>query len=354
MDYKRIEIALNVLFWVLMTWLFVFGENTMDVLSIEAVDGGKYKETVRNYDRLYAFIISQCVLIIFFYVELYLIHQLNRPKAVWIFVLKSVLLATIALLVCFVLVKTVAFPNNDSVKDLSAIVPMIVFYTAVAICYGFTKNWMKHEKEKAQLELTKNQVELNLLRQQLQPHFLFNTMNNLLAMVNQTDNPKLAESIDKLSGLLRYVVYDTQRKKISIAEEIEFVKNFVALHLLRFEEGEVDLTFGITGTYDTQKIEPGIFLCYVENAFKHGVQPEIKSFINIQLDISMPDRVYFSIENSIPEHPFQYEKGGFGIKSNQERLALVYPNRHTISFVINETYLVELNIKTDESNHSGR
>ena len=130
----------------------------------------------------------------------------------------------------------------------------------MVVCYGFTKKWIQHEYDRKQLEFTKNQTELKLLRQQLQPHFLFNTMNNLLAMVNQSDNPKLAQSIDKLSGLLRYVVYDTKNRNVRIDEEIAFIQNFAELHLLRFEEDEIDFKIDIIGNWNQQKLSQG-FSC---------------------------------------------------------------------------------------------
>jgi len=240
------------------------------------------------------------------------------------------------------------FPDNKENWEINGAIFLNIFYVAVVVCYGFTKKWIQHEQEKKELELIKNRTELNLLKQQLQPHFLFNTLNNLLAMVNQTDNPKLAQSIDKLSGLLRYVVYDTKSEKVAITEEITFIKNFAELHLLRFEDDEIDFKIKTSGNFDAQYIEPGIFVCYVENAFKHGVQPEENAFIHIDINISKEDRIVFSIENSIPKVPFDTKSGGFGLKSNQERLDLAYPDKHSIVFKSDETYRVELTINTDD------
>jgi len=103
-----------------------------------------------------------------------------------------------------------------------------------------------------------------------------------------------------------------------------------------------------SGIFDEQRIEPGIFLCYVENAFKHGVQPEENAFIHIYIDMSKEDRIVFNIENSIPRVPFNTKNGGFGLKSNQERLDLAYPDKHSIVFKSNGTYKAELTINTDD------
>ena len=335
-----------------MTWLFVFGSNSMDVLSVEIIDGEKNKVEVRNWDKVGALVIWQALAMIFFYVELYFITQLRKPQDVRLFFAKSLGLALLTLFTSVVLVREVIYPDNTSVRELDSLVPILVFYVAIAVCYGFTKKWIVHEQVKNQLLLNKNQAQLSMLRQQLQPHFLFNTMNNLLAMVDQKENPTLATSIDKLSGLLRYVVYDIHHQKITIKDEISFIQNFIDLHMLRFEENEIDLQFQVKGNFDQQPIEPGVFLCYIENAFKHGVQPEEHAFIYIQIDLTEQGRVSFSIENSIPEKPFQYTNGGFGLKSNTERLALIYPESHTLSIEKNDTYSVHLTINSFEGNYS--
>lgn len=346
MRFKRIEIVLNILFWGIMIWAFVFGNGTMDIVSTEIIEGKVHKVLVRSTDKIYAALIAQFLFILFFYTELYLIHKLKKPKAVKGFVLKSIGLFFGTLIIYVLLIIIVVFPNDENAWEINTVFFMTVFHVAVVACYGFTKKWIQHERDRQQLELIKNQAELSLLRQQLQPHFLFNTMNNLLAMVHQNDNPRLAQSIDKLSGLLRYVVYDTNNEKVTIAQEITFFKNFAELHLLRFEDDEINFKCNVIGTYDQQPIEPGVFLCYVENAFKHGVQPEENAFITIDIDISKANKVEFKIENSIPKHPFENQNGGFGISSNQERLDLVYPDKHSIYLERKETYKVELIIET--------
>ncbi len=353
MKLKRIEILINILFWAFFTWFFVFGSVTNDAAGTEVIEGKERTILVRNELRLYTFLVLQAIAIFFVYIELNFIHQLQRPKSVSVFVLKTILLFFCSFFLQILLAYLINRHDENLskfkvIQSFNILSIMNIFYFAVAICYGFTKKWIVDEKDKQQLELIKNQAELNLLRQQLQPHFLFNTMNNLMAMVDQRDNPKLAQGIDKLSGLLRFVVYDIKNEKVVITDEIKFLKNFAELHLLRFEDDEIDFKIKTSGSFDTQFIEPGIFLCYVENAFKHGVQPEENAFIHINIDLSKKDTVVFSIENSIPEVPFENESGGFGLKSNQERLDLAYPHKHSIVFKRNETYKVELTINTDD------
>ncbi|MBW1295401.1 sensor histidine kinase [Aquimarina litoralis] len=348
MQFSRIEIVVNFIFWILVTWIFVYGNASMDVEGIQIIDGQKKEILVRNHTKVKILFATQFLLGIFFYVELFLIHKLKTPKAIKGFIIKSIGLIFLTASLYISLLLYIGVSNKKDLPDGNTIVLILFFYITVVTCYGFTKKWLQYERDKKNLELIKNRAELNLLKQQLQPHFLFNTMNNLLAMVNQTDNPKLAESIHKLSGLLRYVVYDTKNEKVPIQEEIIFIQNFIELHLLRFEDDEIDFKIDISGEYDTQLIEPGIFLCYVENAFKHGVQPEENSFINIYVDISTKDRICFTIENSIPKIPFENKEGGFGLQSNQERLDLAYVDKYKLTFEKNKTYIVQLTLDTND------
>jgi len=171
-------------------------------------------------------------------------------------------------------------------------------------------------------------------------------------MVDQKNNPKLATSIDKLSSLLRYVVYENKTNKVTIEEEIQFIKNFSELHLLRFEDDEIDFKFEIKGAYNHQMIETGILLCFVENAFKHGVQPEFDSFIHMTIDMTKKDRMIFKIENSIPPIIGDLQSGGYGLQSTKERLQLAYPNAHFLEIINGDSYAVTLKIDTYASNNS--
>jgi len=130
------------------------------------------------------------------------------------------------------------------------------------------------------------------------------------------------------------------------------LKKLTLLRTFRNYKDEINFNFRIRGAFDDQPIEPGIFLCYVENAFKHGLQPEEKAFIYINIDISQENKITFKIENSIPVRPFGNISGGFGLKSNQERLHLTYPDKYTIDIKKNETYKVELTVNTNEGNYS--
>jgi sensor histidine kinase YesM len=345
---KYLEGILNLLFWLFTSYLIV-SDYSIEVQEIEVVNGKEIQQVFRNQQLVHYFVIGQVVFATIFYIILGFVKSFDLSQKNLFGVLKVLIVTILCLLFYRFIVTQFIFEKHFRMPVISY--GIFGFYSVSAVCYGFIKKWMQNERDKKQLELVKNQAELQLIKSQLQPHFLFNTLNNLLAMVDQQNNPKLAKSIDTLSSLLRYVVYDTKKAKVSIKEEINFIKDFAALHLLRFEEEEVDFNFNIKGNYNQQKIEPGILICYIENAFKHGVAPEEEAFIRIDIDISNPNKIHFQIENSIASILNAHQEGGFGLAANAERLQLAYPNKHRIRFFNQPTFKVALTIDTNESNN---
>lgn len=348
MNKKYIEIVLNVLFWVSTTLLVVLFFS-IESIEIEIIDDEELQRISRNRSMMYYFIIGQVLFAGYFYFQMFLIQKLIRKSKNKTLFLKSIMSLLTCLFIYLLIVNYL--PLESKVIDPVSLI-IFLFYAVTAIGYSFIKIWYRSEQNRKQLELVKNQAELNLLRQQLHPHFLFNTMNNLLAMVDQSATPKLAKSFDKLSNLLRYVVYETKNDKVSIEDEINFIQNFSDLHLLRFEEGEIDYKLEVIGNNKQQLIASGILLCFVENAFKHGVQPETQSFIHININLIEKNKIIVEIENSIPSKNENKISGGYGLKATKERLTLVYKSNFNLEITENKTYKIQLKINTNGSNNS--
>lgn len=340
------------MFWIFSSWLIIYSFSITEHL-VEINDGVLTGNTEHSKELILFFAIGQPIFALYFYFQLYNTQQLtNKSK------LKTVLTKLLSTMVLFLIayiliVKLFFFSYIHIVWFPSLWYGIFIFYTIIAIAYGLIKAWSTMEADKKSLELINNQAELNLLRSQLHPHFLFNTMNNLLSMVDQVKNPKLATSIDKLSSLLRYVVYENKTDFVSVSKEIQFIQDFSELHLLRFEVDEIDYKLNVKGSNDSQLIEKGILLSFVENAFKHGVQPEFNSFIHIDIDISSETKFICKLKNSIPPKIDLDRVGGYGLKSTKERLLLAYPDQHSLE--IEEAphiFNVTLIINTDEGNNS--
>jgi len=219
-----------------------------------------------------------------------------------------------------------------------------VFYFSVSIAYGLVKNSIFNSQRHQQLLIDMKQAELNLLRNQLQPHFLFNALNNLLSMVDRSGNPRLVSAFDKLSQLLRFVIEDNKTEGIPISKEIHFLKNYIDLQKLRFEEGEVSVQFKVEGEYDEQRIEPGLFIPFVENAFKYGTEPEESSRIYIEFDLSKADAVQFKIRNK--KMMTGASSIGTGIVTTKKRMELIYPDKHELKITNTDDFIVHLTLST--------
>ncbi len=346
MKNKWVFYCLHLLFWVFTSWLIISSFSiTGHVVNI---DDGIVSDSISRSDELiWFFSIGQPFFALYFYLQIYLTKKRAKQKDLVALAWQSLLLTGLFYSIYMTVVYFI-FPEHIHILWFPSLwYGIFIFYSIIAVAYGFIYAWIRTEKDKKQLEIVNKQAELNLLRAQLHPHFLFNTMNNLLAMVDQEHNPKLAKSIDTLSSLLRYVVYENQQAKVTVAKEIQFIQDFAALHLLRFEEGEIDFKLNVIGQNDQQLIEMSILLCFVENAFKHGVQPEAASRIHIVVDISAPNRLLFTIENSVHLNLENQQIGGYGLQATKERLQLAYPSVHQLAIEnTKERYAITLNLHT--------
>jgi len=346
MKNKWVFYCLHLLFWVCTSWLIIASFSITE--HMVNIDEGVVSDSISRSDELiWFFSIGQPFFAWYFYLQIFLTKKHARQKNLVMLAWQSLLLISVFYSLYLTVVYFI-FPEHIHILWFPSLwYGIFIFYIIIAIAYGFIYAWMQAEKDRKQLEVVNKQAELNLLRAQLHPHFLFNTMNNLLAMVDQEHSPKLAKSIDTLSSLLRYVVYENEQAKVSIAKEIQFIQDFASLHLLRFEEDEIDFKLEVVGQNDSQLIEMSMLLCFVENAFKHGVQPEVPSFIHILIDLSKPNNLLFTIKNSVHPSLKNQQIGGYGLQATRERLRLAYPSLHQLDIKSSKDhYTVTLTLYT--------
>jgi len=348
MKRKWIEIALNMAFWAGSAWL-IFATFSIEAHEVEIINGEERVWISRSAGLVYQLLLTVILSMALFYLNRGLLARLNDSGRRLKTVAQSVSLFFIVLIVALLLIELRVVAHGP-VLSAPVLAGIVFFYYAVSSTYGIGKSWLRGQQQLQMLALQKREAELSLLRMQLQPHFLFNVLNNLLSMVDPLQNPALADSIDRLSALLRYVVYETRDGEVPVAGEIDFIRNYAALQQLRFEENEIDFKLQVTGEHDQQQVEAGLFVPFVENAFKHGARPEKKSFIRIHFDLSSGDAIVFSVENSRHD-AFPAESGGEGISATRKRLALIYPKRHRLEIEANDTFTVKLEIMTHERDH---
>lgn len=191
-------------------------------------------------------------------------------------------------------------------------------------------DWLKHQREVKELETQTMQSELRFLKSQINPHFLFNTLNNLYALTLKKSD-KAPEIVVKLSEMMRYMLYECNEKWVPLYKEVNYLRNYMDLERLR-QADNVAISFEVAGEVRQQQIAPLLFIPFIENSFKHGINNNIDhGFVRIALDIQ-EDRVHLYLENSKPSLPAQFHKrsGGIGLVNVRRRLDLLYAGRYTL------------------------
>jgi len=184
------------------------------------------------------------------------------------------------------------------------------------------------ENEKLEAELKLKESELKLLKGQIQPHFLFNTLNNLYSMALEKSE-KTPGLILRLSEMLSYITYDCNAEKIQLNKEIEFIRSYIELQNLRYESCEISVK--ISGNMDNKKIAPMILHTFIDNSFKHGAgtdsgDPRIAISINVK-----DNSLLLSVVNSIRmDENYEEKIHGIGIQNARKRLEMIYPDRHEL------------------------
>ncbi|MEQ8473543.1 MAG: histidine kinase [Marinoscillum sp.] len=323
---RWIEVIVNIAFWGITGWLITSSYSIVS-LDHEIIDGVETIQVERDTALMYKIIWYLSIAAIMFYLNVVVIIQKAdsgiNPQL--FLLIGSVLIVAILITQ---LSERMGFPVLLRTPATLS-VGLIFFYFSTSIAYGAAKHSLKKEKQHQKLILDKKQAELNLLRNQLQPHFLFNALNNLLSLVDQKKSPVLAGSIDKLSSLLRYVIDEIQADKVEVQKEIDFIKQYADLQMLRYDKDEVDFDLTINGTAKNLLIEPGIFIPFIENAFKYGTKPEEHSKIKVVLIFSELGTLQFYIHNKVLVNN-QLDRKGTGIAYTRERLQMVYPAKHKL------------------------
>ncbi len=237
------------------------------------------------------------------------------------------------------------WPESDSPqKAYSFNHILVVFLTgiydvALVTTIKLTADWIFERKRTEQLQKVQLRTELNFLKTQIQPHFFFNTLNNLYALsIEKSD--KAPEMILKLSEIMQYVLYDAKEPKISLLKEINYINNYLELEELRFGKS-VTYELDIIGNIDDIFVPPLLFLPFIENCFKHGTKENDRMKVKINFE-KISEQLVFSVKNNFNEHSetIANSKHGIGILNVQRRLKLLY----------NENYKLKTNIFEQEFN----
>ena len=208
-------------------------------------------------------------------------------------------------------------------------------------------DWLKQQNIKKDLESKTLQSELNFLRSQINPHFLFNTLNSLYALTLKKSD-FAPEIVLKLSEMMRYMLYECNEKTVSLLNEINYIRNYLELEKLR-HGNKMDIKFDIEGDFEAQRIAPLMLMPFIENSFKHGINNQIsRGFVYLHIKIEN-SHLTMTLDNS--KTPFMpkidtKKSGGIGLINVKRRLDILYPNHYTLDIEENpDTYRVNINIQ---------
>lgn len=227
---------------------------------------------------------------------------------------------------------------NDEFGKIEGFVEFLLIYFVVVIIAVF--HWLfVNIRLLINLKSEKAKTELLNLQSQVNPHFFFNMLNNLYGLVDK-DSEQAKALILKLSDMMRYSVYEGQKERVSLQQEIDFIRNYIELHEMRYHK-DIHITFDVDVADENLKIIPLLFIILVENAFKHGVEVlRNNAFVNISL-VSQKNELTFSVTNNFDLE--EESESGIGLTNLRRRLELAYTHNHTFSTSIeNDVYEAKL------------
>jgi hypothetical protein len=233
-------------------------------------------------------------------------------------------------------------PEPMSIKAIAGMVIGGIMIFLLSFIFRIALAYFTLKQQSEEIIAQRTQAELNLLKSQVQPHFLFNTLNNIYYEA-YLEAPRTAALIERLSDIMRYFVDESPKQEVSLAAEINFLENYIALEKIRIRH-KIDITF--TKSYDTGLgIPPMLLMTFVENIFKHGID-KASNKNKIELSIIQKDsRLIFTAINTIPKQPFTVSSTGFGLANLRKRLVLLYGTNHEMQIQLDaKVYLANLNI----------
>jgi sensor histidine kinase YesM len=224
---------------------------------------------------------------------------------------------------------------------------LYVISVGLSSSVALVQKWQNDESMRRELDQQRVNTELSYLKAQINPHFFFNTLNNIYALTN-LDVKKAQEALLKLSRMMRYVLYENQKNETLLSKEVKFIEDYIELMKMRLSS-RVKLNIQIEEPKENLIIAPMLLLPFLENCFKHGISSQHESEIMIKVEV-MGDTLFFETRNHIfpvnPDSPEAHESG-IGLTNTQRRLSLIYPQKHRLKFGKDETtqeYWVNLTI----------
>jgi len=344
------RVALNLYFWIGFLFLPVF-------LSL-----GDYGHSEAHYEANFR---AQASFAVFYAIIIYFNNLYLLPK----FFVKGKYIIYFLILIVLISIWAILQAKYDYLfYGCNCLLPftgnrfLVAGFQISCFVLGFAgakivRDYMQKEDKYREMDKIRLENELRFLRNQINPHFLFNTLNNLYAYALD-NSPRVPGYILKLSEIIRYMLYESNEKFVSLEKELKYLESYIELQKVRIENrGAVH--FEVKGVPDEQKIAPSLLISFVENSFKHSSSDSLKDiFVKIEVNID-DSKLFFKTENSISggKEPSKGDDEGIGLKNVKKRLELLYPENHELKIERSDntytTYLT-INLQKHELQMSDR
>lgn len=349
---RSFVIALHAGYWLLyLLLLFTI------IMFMEAGAMTRFSE---NQQYIPAFIWSMTFITIlpgaagFYASYIFLFNRLLAKKKIVALIFSMMAVALAAGFFSSLLLRLLSSANIFEPNTIKLSLIMIIFMAMLGMIHsiialvikGFV-NWYADIKFKEELQQKNFETELALVKSQLNPHFLFNSINNIDVLIKK-DADKASLYLNKLSDIMRFMLYETKTEKIPLAQELNYIEKYIELQKIRTANKNF-INYSTEGSPGNWTIAPMLFIPFIENAFKHAANKKIDNGIVISVK-SMPDALFFCCENQVTENPLdKNEAGGLGNELLKKRLNLLYPGKHNLTTgIANNVYKIVLTIHANE------
>lgn len=302
-------------------------------------------------------LINAAMLLCLFWIAVRINYQYLMPRflsesklavyGVSILILSAVLTPVRAILFYILMGLFGAKSNLNLGEGLASMFSTFIMILVISAGLKIFSDWLSYVQQKSEMDKQNMQSELKFLRSQVNPHFLFNTLNSLYALTLKKSD-LAPEIVIKLSEMMRYMLYECNEAFVPLQKEINYLKNYIELERLRHGR-HIDIKLEIHGDVRQQRIAPLLFIPFIENSFKHGISKKISDgYVHIDLHV-MPTTVHLDVVNSkAPQapNPERKKSGGIGLVNVKRRLNLIYPDRHSLDVKdAPESFAIQLQVE---------
>lgn len=336
-ERKQLKVLLHILVWSTFLLVQILFFQVSQLSKPDFIDGF---EPSRFYLR---FSFQSLIMIFLYYLNAsYLIPNFLYKKRVW----KYILGLLIALLLIYIIDILYNSYFEFRVKFFGRRPPVILFISlfiiALSTSIKLLQKWFENESQRKLIINEKINSELQLLKSQVNPHFLFNTLNGIYSLAN-SNSEKTAPAIVKLSQLMRYMLDESKREFVPLINELDYINTYIELQKLRLFDN-VKVNLNIYGDSKNINIQPLLLIPFIENAFKHGTSSSKNCEINVEISVK-EDLLLLRVDNEIFNNVKQNINSGFGLQNIKRRLELEYPNKHILTTEIKENkFIADLSI----------